>query len=424
MMRITIRPSSLAITGGDPTVTGKPPAWPVVGDQEFSRMEATMRSGKWSWHGPQETAFCEEYASFIGTKHCLCLANGTVTLQCALQAVGVVPGDEVIVPGLTWVATAQAAMDIGASVVLVDVDPEIWCIDPKAVEAAITPKTKAIIPVHLYGCMCNMDTIMSMARKYKLKVVEDVAHQHGSMWRDKRAGSIGDAGSFSFQQSKILTSGEGGAVTCNDDEVYNIIHSLKQVGWAPDGRPGNRYGHNYRITEMQCVLLRGGLARLDAQNKIREENACLIAEELEKMGGPLRAARRDPRVTCQAYYSQTLHFDPNTAGITRNQYMEALAAEGFVLLTPYPPVYRSPLLNLYDNTSPIPFRDPRQVQNYASLRLPNVENIADSTGLLIFNNHLLGNKEYIGQIVNAIKKVNDNLATARLYFKSNVGSRK
>jgi dTDP-4-amino-4,6-dideoxygalactose transaminase len=418
MTESTIRSSGLAITGGDPAVTGTAPVWPVTGDQEFSRMEEVLRSGHWSWLGPQETAFCEEYASFIGSKHCLCLANGTVTLQCALQAVGVVPGDEVIVPGLTWVATAQAAMDIGANVVLVDVDRETWCIDPKAVEAAITAKTRAIIPVHLYGCMCDMDAIMDIAKRYKLKVVEDVAHQHGSKWRDKKAGAIGDAGSFSFQQSKILTSGEGGAVTCDDDEVYRTVHSLKQVGWAPDGQPGNHYGHNYRITEMQCVLLRGGLARLEAQNKIREENALYIAEELCKMGGPLRAAKRDPRVTCQAYYGQTLNFDPGAAGITRDQYIEALAAEGFRLVTPYAPVYRSPLLNLYDSTSPVPFRDPNQVQDYANLRLPNVENIVDNTGLWIFHYHLLGNKEYVDQIINAIKKVNDNLAGIRCYFES------
>ena len=145
----------LACAGGVPAVTESAPVWPVVGEQEEAWMTDVVRSGKWSWVGEHERAFCREYSEFIGTRYCAGLANGTVTLQCALQAVGVCPGDEVIVPGLTWVATAQAALDVGASVVFVDVDPETVCIDPEAIRAAITPRTRAIIPVHLYGCQCR-----------------------------------------------------------------------------------------------------------------------------------------------------------------------------------------------------------------------------------------------------------------------------
>lgn len=417
-MAIATPNSALAISGGQPAVTMGVPAWPQIGEQELPWIEEVVKSGNWSWFGKHEQAFCQDYASFIGSKHCACLANGTVTIQCALQAVGVVPGDEVIVPGLTWVATAQAAMDIGANVVLVDIDPETLCIDPAAIEAAITPKTKAIVPVHLYGCMCDMDAIMAIAARHNLKVVEDVAHQHGSRWRDRGAGSIGDAGSFSFQQSKVLTCGEGGAVTCNDDEVYRTVFCLKQVGWTPDWQPGGHYGHNYRITEMQCVLLRGGLSRLEQQTAIRDENAQYVAAELSRIGGPLRAAKRDPRVTRQAYYAQTLHFDPSLAGITRDQYAAALSAEGIGLHTPYPPVYRSGLLNLYDSTSPIPFRDPNAVQDYANLRLPNVERAVNETALLLFNTSLLGSKEYINQLIAAIQKVNKHLPELKKHFES------
>ena len=271
-----LKNGTLALGGGKPAVTTKGPAWPVSGRQELTWMAEVVRSGKWSWCGPHETAFCKEYAQFIGSKYCIGLANGTVTLQCALQAVGVKPGDEVIVPGLTWVATAQAALDIGANVVLVDIDPETLCIDPAAIEQAITRKTKAIIPVHLYGCMCDMDAIMKIARRHKLKVVEDVAHQHGSRWRDRGAGDIGDAGSFSFQQSKPLTCGEGGAVTCNDPEVYKTVFALKHVGWGPEMTPANRYGHNYRMTEMQAVLLRGGLLLRLRRGEFFQENPVLL----------------------------------------------------------------------------------------------------------------------------------------------------
>ncbi len=400
----------LALAGGEAAVTVKCPPWPVTGRQELAWMAEVVRSGKWSWMGPHEQAFCKDYAAFIGSKYCACLANGTVTLQCALQAVGVKPGDEVIVPGLTWVATAQAALDIGANVVMVDIDPETLCIDPPAIERAVTPKTKAIIPVHLYGCMCDMDAIMKIARRHKLKVVEDVAHQHGSRWRNRGAGAIGDAGSFSFQQSKPLTSGEGGAVTCNDKEVYDTVFALKQVGWGPDWKPANHYGHNYRITEMQAVLLRGGLRRLAGQTARRDDNAQYLAAGLRKLGGPLRAARRDPRVTRQAYYAMTLFFDPSQAGgVTRSEYLGALSEEHCRLELPYAPVYANPLLNLYDATSPVPFRDRKEIQDYRTLNLPGVEQGVSKTGLILKHQHLLGSRIYMDQILKAVAKVNDRL---------------
>jgi dTDP-4-amino-4,6-dideoxygalactose transaminase len=407
--------NDLALCGGQPIVTLPAPKWPVVGEQEVQWMEEVVRGGKWSWFGPHEQAFCAEYAQFIGTQHCLAMANGTVTLQCALQAVGVEPGHEVIVPGLTWVATAQAAMDIGADVVLVDIDPETLCLDPAAFEAAITPRTRAVIPVQLYGCMCDMDAVMAIARKHGLKVVEDVAHQQGSRWRDQGAGGIGDAGSYSFQQSKVLTCGEGGAVTCNDAAVHETAFCLKQVGWLPNLKePGRRYGHNYRITEMQCVLLRAGLQRLPEQTQVRENTVQTIREALAALGGPLRAARRDPRVTRQAYYAMTLYFDPALArGVTRDQYLAALQAERAPFGGTYAPVYRNPLLNLYDRTSPVPFRDAARQQNYATLRLPGTERAVAETAVLLSHTHLLGGREYIDQILGAVEKVNARLDTVR-----------
>lgn len=415
MARRTARPASpLALLGGAPAVTLPAPAWPVAGDLEAAWMEGVVRSGQWSWMGPHETAFTREFAGFIGARHCLGLCNGTVTIQCALQAVGVQPGDEVIIPGLTWCATAQAAFDVGANVVFADIDPVTLCLDPAAAEKAVTKKTKALLPVHLYGCMADMDALGALARKYNLKIVEDVAHQHGSRWRNKGAGAIGDAGSFSFQQSKVLTCGEGGAVTTNSDEVHRTVHCLKQVGWAPDMAPGNMYGHNYRMTEMQAVLLRGGLRRIADETRRREESALRIAAELKAMGGPLQAAPRDPRVTRQAYYAMTLVYDPKKAGgLDKHGYAAAAGAEGFPLGGTYWPVYRAPLMNLYDRTSPVPYRDPKTLQDYASLRLPNTEKAVEETALVLSHTHLLGSEDYITQLLAAVRKVNDNLPAAR-----------
>ena len=404
----------LALRGGVPAVKHAAPAWPVTGELEVSWMEAVVRSGQWSWKGPHEMAFCDEFKGFIGSKYALCLANGTVTMQCALQAVGVEPGDEVIVPGLTWCATAQAALDIGADVVFVDIDPETLCLDPKATEKAITKRTKAIIPVHLYGCMCDMDALMALAKKHNLKVVEDVAHQHGSRWRHKGAGAIGDVGSFSFQQSKVLTCGEGGGITCNEEEYYNTIHCLKQVGWDTKGAPGNKYGHNYRITEMQAVLLRGGLRRLTDQTARREEAAVVIREGLAKLGGPLRAAKRDPRITRQAYYGMTLQYDSKKAlGMPKQAYLNALAAEGCAMWSTYWPVYAAPLLNLYDKTSPVPFRDQKKIQDYKGLKLPNTEKAVNETAVILSHTHMLGSDAYLAELLGAVRKVNENLPEAR-----------
>jgi L-glutamine:2-deoxy-scyllo-inosose/3-amino-2,3-dideoxy-scyllo-inosose aminotransferase len=412
------RVGGLAVDGGAPVVTRRAPAWPVTDELDVAWMEGVVRSGKWSWLGHHETAFCGEFRSFIGSARCLALANGTVTLQCALQAVGVEPGHEVIVPGLTWCATAQAALDVGANVVFVDIDPETLCIDPKAVEKAITPRTKAILPVHLYGCMCDMDALTALAAKHKLKIVEDVAHQHGSRWRNKGAGAIGDAGSFSFQQSKVLTCGEGGAVTTNDEAVHNTVYALKQVGWGPDGKPANRYGHNYRITEMQAVLLRAGLTRLPEQTRRREETAAMFREGLARIGGPLRAARRDPRVTRQAYYAMTLCYDARKAGgLPKDAYAAALAAEGCHLGSTYWPVYAAPLLNLYDRTSPVPFRK-GPIQDYAALRLPNVERAVKESALLLSHTHMLGADEYIAELLRAVDKVNHNLPRVAAWWRA------
>jgi len=414
----------LALEGGEKAVTTAAPKWPVVTDEDAAAVAEVVKSGKWSWLGPQEMAFCDEYARFIGSKRCLCLANGTVTIQCALQAVGVKPGDEVIAPGLTWVATIQAALDIGANVVMVDVDPETLCMDPAAARAAVTPRTRALLPVHLYGAMCDMDAILALAKERGLKVVEDVAHQHGSQWRGVGAGALGDAGSFSFQQSKVLTCGEGGAVTCNDEEVYRTVFALKQVGWAPKAgvavepgaapalEAGNLYGHNYRMTEMQAALLRRGLARLEEQTRRREENAAYLTERLAKMGGPLRAARRDARVTRQAYYCMHFVFDPAKAGVTREEYRKALAAEGISFGTPYAPVYRHPLLNLYHPTSPVPFRS-CVPQTFHSLRLPNVEKACEETGMLLGQPPLLGSRKLMDEILAAVEKVNKSLGRLR-----------
>ena len=183
--------SQLAIKGGKPVrdVKANPwPKWPVWDKNEEKSLIEVLKSGVWSYNGPKEKEFNKAFADFIGTDYAVSAANGTVTLQLALEACGVGLGDEVIVPGLTWQATAASVLDINAIPVLVDVCEDTWCIDPSEVEKAISPRTRAIIPVHLYGCLADMDAIMAIAAKHKLIVIEDCAHKHGGEWKGKKAG--------------------------------------------------------------------------------------------------------------------------------------------------------------------------------------------------------------------------------------------
>jgi L-glutamine:2-deoxy-scyllo-inosose/3-amino-2,3-dideoxy-scyllo-inosose aminotransferase len=242
-------------------------------------------------------------------------------LQLALEACGVGLDDEVIVPGLTWQATAGAVLDVNAVPVLVDVTQETWCIDPAKVEQAITPRTKAVIPVHLYGCLTDMDAVMEIARRHNLRVVEDCAHKHGGQWKDKKAGSIGDAGSFSFQLSKLMTAGEGGALTTSDAQLFEKLDALRNCGRRPEkeqcgDKGAGHYGSegdfiqsgNYRITDFQAVLLIESLNRLPEQNRLREKNAKYVNALLSELPG-IRPMQRDHRETMEAYYNFSFRYN-------------------------------------------------------------------------------------------------------------------
>jgi L-glutamine:2-deoxy-scyllo-inosose/3-amino-2,3-dideoxy-scyllo-inosose aminotransferase len=228
--------SKLALLGGTPVFERKlnwNTFWPPVQESTARKLFDLYLSRKWTAFDETEYAFSEAFARYHGARHGIFTINGTVTMQCALGAYGIGKGDEVIVPALTWYATAMAVHYVGATPVLVDILPDTLCIDPEKIEAAITPRTKAIIPVHLYGSMADMDRIMAIASKHRLRVIEDCAHVHGGIWDGKGIGSIGDVGSFSFQHSKIMASGEGGISITNDAQIAERIFRMKQIGYGP-----------------------------------------------------------------------------------------------------------------------------------------------------------------------------------------------
>ncbi len=331
--------SKLAIDGGTPVFSEKPvrPAWPPVDPAVGDKLREVYMSHKWSFYGENELLFNERYAEFTGAKYAVMMANGTVTLECALVAMGVGPGDEVIVPAHTWLATGEAVVYVGATPVIVDCEPTTLCMAPAAFEAAITPRTKAVIPVHLYGSMADLDKIIAIARKHGLKVLEDCAHMHGGEWNGRGVGSWGDAGSWSFQQSKLLTSGEGGSVTTNDEVLWDVVGRLSLIGYQRGAKQGEKgtpppmglICHNYRVTEFQAVILLGQLAHLRQDTELRAKNADYLRAKLDAIPG-IRVQAKGRCATTQAYYCYALFVDDAMLkpGIDIDKVAEAIKAEG------------------------------------------------------------------------------------------------
>ncbi|MEN9422652.1 MAG: hypothetical protein RL122_35, partial [Pseudomonadota bacterium] len=243
-----------------------PVSRPTITKKEIEYVTAAIASGWVSSLGEYITAFEEKFAEFCGTKYALTCSNGTTSLHLALVTMGISVGDEIIMPDLTFIATANAAKYVGAVPVLVDIERDTLCIDPAAIEAAITEKTKAIMPVHLYGHPANMPAIMAIAEKYNLLVIEDAAEAHGAEVNGKRVGSWGHCGSFSFYGNKVITSGEGGMITTDDEALYTRAKYLRDHAMSPTKRYWHtEVGFNYRMTNLQAAL---GLAQLERIDEI------------------------------------------------------------------------------------------------------------------------------------------------------------
>ena len=304
----------LALNGGEPVIKGTlGKRWPIFGEREEQALLEVLRSGEWN-RRDRVDAVGEAFAACQDAKYGVPLANGTVALQCALKAAGVNAGDEVLVPALTFVATATSVVLVNAVPVMVDVDPFTYNINPEAIEAAITPRTKAIIPVHNGGYPADMDAIMEIADKHGLWVIEDCAHAHGSQWRGKGVGSIGHLGTFSFQIGKTLTCGEGGMVLTNDETLAENAARFANL--------------NMRMTNLQAALLQCQLERFDAQVETRERNTAHLVAGMKAIKG-IDPIPRDDRVTRWCFYYWDFRYIPDEFdGVPRSRFLEGLEAEG------------------------------------------------------------------------------------------------
>lgn len=404
--------SKLAINGGAKACTATFPGWPIWDETDCTAVTDVVRSGQWwSVGGTKVKEFEQKFAEYQGAKHGICVPNGTISLLVALQAVGVCAGDEVIVTPYTFIASASAIVQANAIPIFVDIDPDTMNISPAAVEAAITDKTKAIMAVHIGGMPADMDAIMDIARKHKLKVIEDAAQAHGASWRGKGVGSIGDAGSFSFQASKNLTSGEGGIVVTCDQEIADAAWSIHNVGRVKGGAWYEHpvLGSNYRMTEFQAAILLNQMKKLDAETKLRNVNGLHLAERLSKTD-LVKPQKRDDRVTSHAYHLFiSRYLGEESTGVPRETFVKALTAEGVPVSNGYLPLYRSGMFELDQSSCPLGCGFYGKTINYAELSLPNCERLCDHEQMWLSQNTMLGTRESMDEIADAVEKVLENI---------------
>ena len=395
--------SKLAIHGGTPVFEGKnaqdfAPSWPIPFPETEDILLQIFRSGKWGGCGLYEQKLMTEFAAWQGAKYSAWMANGTVTLECALIALGVGPGDEVIVPGVSWIATAEAPLYVGATPVIVDIDPETLCIDPARIEEAITPRTKAIIPVHLFSAVADMEKIMASARKHHLYVVEDCAHAHGAKQHGTGVGAFGEYGSFSFQLSKLMTAGEGGCCTTNDENLSDRVFRVSHIGNSriyPKVMPENGLiCHQYRFTEFQAAVI---YIQLQHQNelKARRDSAMKrIAEKIKATPG-IRIQKSSYEDDERAYYFPTFILDLKALkpGIDRDAVIQALEAEGVSLHIGWGyPLYRMGAWNVPED-------------RFIHKETPVCDEIMLKSALVCSNTLLLAGNEVADKIGEAIDKV-------------------
>jgi len=331
----------LAVSGGPKVRSQAIPPWPCFGEEDVRAVAGVLRSGRVNyWTGDEGKTFEAEFARFVGTRHAVAVANGTVALELALRACGVAPGDEVVVPSRTFIATASAVVMAGATPVVADICLESQNLTPETVRSAITQRTKAIIAVHLAGWPCDMASLRELADEHGLRLIEDCAQAHGARFRDVMVGALGHVAAFSFCQDKIMTTGgEGGMVTTDLTDIHETAWSLKDHGKSYDGvfrkqhKPGFRwlhdsFGTNWRMTEMQAALGRVALRKLPGWVEERRANAAFLNQGLA--GVPGLRLTLPPSDVRHSYYKYYAFVKPDSLrpGWDRDRIAAAISAEG------------------------------------------------------------------------------------------------
>lgn len=402
----------LATMGGTPVRSEPFPAWPIQGEPERSYLLQALESGAWS--SPEGGTFVRrfeaELAGLHRTKQAMAVTNGTASLVLSLRALGIGSGDEVIVPAYTFIATAAAALEVNALPIFVDIDSDTFCIDPAAVEAAITERTRAIIPAYLGGQPADLDRLSAIASRHGLAIVEDAAHAHGAIWNGIPVGGWGALGCFSMQMSKNLTGGEGGAVITNDDDLAERIRSLRNGGRAMGGTGDEHpsFGGSVRMAEFQAAVLCAQIERYPEQLVRRDANGRFLNAELASIDG-IRPQQRDSRTGVHAYHLYSVRYDAAAfGGLSRRDFCTLVGAEGIPIAPGYTvPLNRQPVFANHAFDKRATGYDPGYAATqYGRLDLPACQLVCDEADW-IPQTVLLGTERDMGDVVTAIRKVRE-----------------
>lgn len=410
--------SKLALYGGEPVRKDPPPEWPIRDDQEAEAAARVARSGKWQYGiGTEGTELEEAFAGWNGSKYAISTINGTETMTIALKAAGVGPGDEVIMPTTTFIACPLSVLLAGAVPVPVDIDPSNLAVDPAAVEAAITERTRAVMPVHLAGIPADLDAVMAIAKRHNLVVLEDAAQAQGSEWRGKKTGTVGHFGSFSFQTAKTMVSGDGGMITTDDRGLADLCRSYRQFGLAQAGA-GHAYavaGGNYRMSEFVAAVLKVQLGRVDGLIDRRAENVAFLNTRLGDVPG-IHPFELDERVTRCSYLSYSMRYEAEELeGVHRDLFLRALAAEGVPVRTGYTTLVHEMPLCTGENLREADLRrfTGRNIAAAKEGQFPNAEHARSHTTMWLVQNWLLGGQDVVEDVARAVYKVVENIGALK-----------
>ena len=398
--------SKLALFGGIPVRTKPFPEWPRLTSELGESVLKTLQNENWGVGSDAISRFEDAFALFHDAKYCISTSSGTTALWVALKAAGVKAGDEVIIPAYTFIATASAVLMANAVPVFVDIDEKTLNIDSDLIEATITNKTKAIMPVHIAGNPANMDKICAIGKQYGIAIVEDAAQAHGAEWKGKKVGAIGKGGIFSFQTSKNMSAGEGGAIITNDDDFKEACFSYHNCGRVSGGEwyEHQHLGGNFRLNALAASMLIPQLDSIGADMDLRDKNKKFLDDVLGEIDG-IELVGSYEQTTRSAQHLYIVKYKKEAFnGIHRDVFFKAMQAEGVYTYAGYSPLYREKLFVTDPDEYPW-LKD----QDYASLLLPVTERICDDESVWLQQRYLLGNDEDSQEIIDAFKKVTNAL---------------
>ena len=404
-----------ALLGGTPlrpkgSDLGAP--WPMFDDVDLKMVTDAYKSRKWSEYsyasGELTGKFEKAFASLMGASYCAATSSGTAALDTAQRALGIGPGDEVITQTNTFIATAQTVFNLFALPVFVDSDPETFMINADLIEERITPRTKAILPVHIGGAAADMDKIMAIAKKHNLLVIEDACQAHMGEWRNRKLGTIGNLGFLSFQEGKSLSGGEGGAVLGSDEELMMKVDAFTNNGRDPRHRNISHPGANYRMTPLVAANLLGQIRRIEEQSKLRDENAAYLEKLLSGIKG-VRPTKKYAGQTRRSYYEYQLIYEKeHFRALPKNRFIQAMRAEGISFGDGIDSsLHLDPFIETYLGMAA--FKRIFPAERLVKYRKENVcpvnEKIEKESGLSLEQRVFLRSKKDMEDIVNAILKI-------------------